>query len=51
VREDDGDLSSNELWLVVPLVAVLLALSAWPAAVTGNSFPGDEVEQAAEVSS
>jgi NADH-quinone oxidoreductase subunit M len=50
VREDEPDLSGNELWLLVPLVAVLLALSAWPAGVTGNSFPGDEVEQAAEVS-
>ncbi len=42
----DGDLSGNELWLVVPLVAVLLALSAWPATVTANSFPGDEAQQA-----
>jgi NADH-quinone oxidoreductase subunit M len=50
VREEDGDLSSNELWLVVPLVAVLLVLSAWPASVTANSFPGDEVTQTAEVS-
>ena len=49
VREDEPDLASGELWLVVPLVACLLALSAWPAAVTGNTFPNDEPQQAAQV--
>jgi hypothetical protein len=28
--------------LVVPLVAVLAALSAWPAAISERSFPGDQ---------
>jgi NADH-quinone oxidoreductase subunit M len=42
VPEEAPDLDSNQLWLVVPLVACLLALSAWPAGITGNSFPGDE---------
>ena len=42
VREDAGDLVSGELVLVVPLVAVLAALSAWPAAITERSFPGDQ---------
>jgi NADH-quinone oxidoreductase subunit M len=42
VREDAGDLVSGELVLVVPLVAVLAVLSAWPAAITERSFPGDQ---------
>ena len=50
VREADGDLSGNELWLVVPLVTCLIALSAWPGLVTGNSFPNDERQSAAQVS-
>jgi NADH-quinone oxidoreductase subunit M len=36
------DLRPYELALVVPLVACLLALSAWPAAITERSFPEDE---------
>jgi NADH-quinone oxidoreductase subunit M len=35
------DLRPGELALVVPLVGVLLALSAWPAAVSHHSFAGD----------
>ncbi len=35
------DLRPGELALVVPLVAVLLALSAWPAAISHHSFAGD----------
>jgi NADH-quinone oxidoreductase subunit M len=35
------DLRPAELGVVVPLVACLLALSAWPAAITGHSFRGD----------
>jgi len=50
VRESEHDLSGNELWLVVPLVACLLALCAWPAMVSGNSFPGDEQQSTAEAS-
>jgi NADH-quinone oxidoreductase subunit M len=48
VHEEEPDLSGSELWLVAPLVVVLLLLSAWPAAVSSNSFPGDQVEQSAE---
>jgi NADH-quinone oxidoreductase subunit M len=32
------DLRAGELGVVVPLVACLLALSAWPAAISGHSF-------------
>ncbi len=42
VREDAGDLVSGELALVVPLVAILAVLSAWPAAISERSFPADE---------
>jgi NADH-quinone oxidoreductase subunit M len=35
------DLRPAELGVVVPLVACLLALSAWPAAITQHSFRGD----------
>ena len=50
VSDDEGDLGGNELWLLVPLVAILLVLSAWPAAITGNTFPNDEPDQAAGAS-
>jgi hypothetical protein len=33
------DLRPAELCVIVPLVACLLALSAWPAAISGHSFP------------
>ena len=36
---EHGDLRLEQLVLVVPLVACLLALSAWPDAVSGHSFP------------
>jgi NADH-quinone oxidoreductase subunit M len=45
VREEALDLRPGELALVVPLVATLLALSVWPAAITGHSFPGDQAGQ------
>jgi len=35
------DLRPGELALVVPLVVLLLALSAWPAGVSHHSFAGD----------
>ena len=35
------DLRPAELGVVVPMVACLLALSAWPAAITEHSFRGD----------
>jgi NADH-quinone oxidoreductase subunit M len=38
VTEAAPDLRAAELAIVVPLVACLLALSAWPAAVTDHSF-------------
>jgi NADH-quinone oxidoreductase subunit M len=34
------DLRRGELAIVVPLVALLLVLSAWPAAISGRSFAG-----------
>jgi NADH-quinone oxidoreductase subunit M len=39
VPEGARDLRPLELSIVVPLVACLLALSAWPAAVSDHSFP------------
>jgi NADH-quinone oxidoreductase subunit M len=42
VPEDAGDLVSGELALVVPLVLILAVLSAWPAAISGRSFPADD---------
>ena len=41
VREESLDLRFGELALVVPLVAILLALSVWPAAISEHSFPSD----------
>ena len=35
------DLRLGELAIVVPLVACLLALSAWPAAISAHAFGGD----------
>jgi NADH-quinone oxidoreductase subunit M len=37
------DLRRAELAIVVPLVAILLVLSAWPNAITGHSFGGTTV--------
>ena len=37
------DLRPAELAIVVPLVACLLALSVWPAAVSEHSFPAPEI--------
>ena len=43
VRDEALDLRWQELAVVVPLVAGLLFLSAWPASISGHSFPtGDE---------
>jgi NADH-quinone oxidoreductase subunit M len=39
VRDEALDLRLGELALVVPLVAILLALSVWPSAITEHSFP------------
>ena len=46
VREESLDLRVGELVLVVPLVAILLALSVWPAAISERSFPGDQPAEA-----
>jgi NADH-quinone oxidoreductase subunit M len=45
VPEAALDLRPAELGMVVPLVASLLALSAWPAAITQHSFAGDQAQQ------
>ncbi len=37
-----------ELAIVVPLVALLLVLSAWPASISDRSFPSQPGTQAAE---
>jgi NADH-quinone oxidoreductase subunit M len=42
VSDEALDLRPGELALVVPLVAVLLTLSAWPAAISHHSFAGDQ---------
>jgi NADH-quinone oxidoreductase subunit M len=41
VSDSALDLRPAELGVVVPLVACLLALSAWPAAITDHSFAGN----------
>ena len=41
VRNETRDLGLAELVVVLPLVLSLLALSAWPAAISERSFPGD----------
>ncbi|MSO57991.1 MAG: NADH-quinone oxidoreductase subunit M [Thermoleophilia bacterium] len=43
VPTERKDLDANELWLIVPLVAALAALSLWPAAVSERSFPTDGI--------
>jgi hypothetical protein len=40
VSEAALDLRPAELGFLVPLVALLLVLSAWPAAITDRSFAG-----------
>ncbi len=41
VGPEDRDLRPAELAVVVPLVACLLALSAWPAAISDRAFADD----------
>jgi NADH-quinone oxidoreductase subunit M len=48
VGDESPDLRPVELALVVPLVAGLLALSAWPAAVSDHSFPRVDSIEASE---
>ena len=40
------DLRPAELGAIVPLLACLLALSVWPAAITERSFTGDRPQRA-----
>jgi NADH-quinone oxidoreductase subunit M len=42
------DLRPAELGIIVPLLACVLALSAWPAAITERAFPGDRATQVVE---
>jgi NADH-quinone oxidoreductase subunit M len=46
IADEALDLRPAELAILVPLVACLLALSAWPASVTDNSFAGERTDQA-----
>jgi NADH:ubiquinone oxidoreductase subunit 4 (subunit M) len=46
VPEAALDLRPGELAVVVPLVGILLALSAWPASISQRSFPQDRPEAA-----
>ena len=48
VSDEALDLRPGELALVVPLVGVLLALSAWPAGISHHSFAGDQPAQQVE---
>jgi NADH-quinone oxidoreductase subunit M len=43
------DLRPAELGILVPLLACVLALSAWPAAISERAFPGDEASRAVRV--
>jgi NADH-quinone oxidoreductase subunit M len=42
------DLRPAEVGVLVPLVACLLVLSAWPAGITDNSFPGHEAAESVQ---
>jgi NADH-quinone oxidoreductase subunit M len=48
VTEDALDLRPGELGVLVPLVACLLALSAWPAGITDHSFPDEDAARTVE---
>ena len=48
VGDEAMDLRPGELALVVALVAVLLALSFWPAGVSGHSFAGNSPTKAVQ---
>jgi NADH-quinone oxidoreductase subunit M len=45
VQDEALDLRAGELALLVPLVGVLLVLSAWPASISHHSFAGDSPTQ------
>jgi len=46
IGPEDRDLRPAELAIVVPLVACLLGLSAWPSAISERAFPDDQPRQA-----
>jgi NADH-quinone oxidoreductase subunit M len=46
VRDEALDLRPGELALVLPMLLVLLVLSAWPALVSQRSFPGNDAARA-----
>jgi NADH-quinone oxidoreductase subunit M len=48
VPDEALDLRPGELALLVPLVGILLALSAWPAGISHHSFAGDAPTQQVE---
>jgi hypothetical protein len=48
VQDAALDLRPAELAVLVPLVALLLALSAWPAAISERAFAGDDAQQVVE---
>jgi NADH-quinone oxidoreductase subunit M len=48
VPDEALDLRPAELGIIVPLLACLLALSAWPAAVSDHSFPDGAAETIVE---
>jgi NADH-quinone oxidoreductase subunit M len=48
VTDDALDLRPGEVGVLVPLVACLLVLSAWPAAITDRSFPDEGGAQSVE---
>ena len=50
VRAEAVDLRPGELLLIVPLIAILLALSVWPASITERSFPGSAPVSSSEAS-
>jgi NADH-quinone oxidoreductase subunit M len=49
VREESLDLRFGELALIVPLIAILLALSVWPAAISERTFPKEAPTMSAPV--
>jgi NADH-quinone oxidoreductase subunit M len=49
VREESLDLRFGELALIVPLIAILLALSVWPASISEHTFPKEAPTMSAPV--
>jgi NADH-quinone oxidoreductase subunit M len=49
VREESLDLRFGELALIVPLIAILLALSVWPASISEHTFPTEAPTMSAPV--